>query len=78
MRLIVHSTLPAQEIAAEPTTLARLRKLLQLAVERPLDDSGSVLRGGRGLLSLPLVEDPDLPPLTVHLRPYTTPMGPTA
>ncbi|BBB00592.1 hypothetical protein RVR_10591 [Actinacidiphila reveromycinica] len=64
MRLIIVSTLPVQEVAAEPATLTRLRGLLHLAVERP-PDSGPVL-----------VEDADVPPLTVHLRPYA-PMGVT-
>lgn len=77
MRLTVARDAPVQEIAAEPATLDRFRELLHLAVTRPPDAGGPVLHGGRGWLHLPLIEDPDLPPLTIHLRPYSTPMGPT-
>lgn len=69
MRIVIVSLLPVQEIAAEPATLARLEQLLARA-RAP----GRVLPGG--LLALPMVPDPAIPPLTVHLRPYS-PMGPT-
>lgn len=73
MRIVIASTAPAEEIAAEPATLARLAELLDRARARPVH--GRVLPGG--LLALPRVADPTIPPLTVHLRPYSTPMGPT-
>lgn len=72
MRIVIVSLSPVQEIAAEPATLARLEQLLTRASTRPCP--GRVLPGG--LLALPRVEDPAIPPLTVHLRPYS-PIGPT-
>lgn len=74
MRIVIASTEPVEEIAAEPATLARFGLLLDRARQAPAH--GRVLPGG--LLALPRVPDPDIPPLTVHLRPYSTaPMGPT-
>jgi hypothetical protein len=73
VRIVIVSLLPVQEIAAEPATLARLEQLLARARTRCAP--GRTLPGG--LLALPRVEDPAIPPLTVHLRPYSTPMGPT-
>jgi hypothetical protein len=72
VRIVIISLGPAQEIAAEPDTLARLEQLLTRAHTRRAP--GRVLPGG--LLSLPMVPDPAIPPLTVHLRPYS-PIGPT-
>lgn len=75
MRIVIASTNPVEEIAAEPATLDRLRLLLDRARTGP-HHPGRVLPGG--LLALRQVADPDVPPLTVLLRPYsTTPMGPT-
>jgi hypothetical protein len=75
VRIVIETAQPVEEIAAEPATLARLRGLLDRARNGP-HHPGRVLPGG--LLALPLVPDPDVPPLTVLLRPYsTTPMGPT-
>lgn len=68
MQIVISSTPPVQEIAAEPCTLARLRILLDRA--RTARSPGRILPGG--LLALPLVADPGIPPLTVHLRPYST------
>jgi hypothetical protein len=73
VRLIIHSTEPVEEIAAEPDTLARFRTLLQLTVDHAAEARGPVIRGSRGWLAMPLVADPNLPPLTVHLRPYSAP-----
>ena len=74
MRIVVIDlSRPPEEIAAEPETLARLAALLDRARTRPVP--GRVLPGG--LLALPRVEDPTIPPLTVHLRPYSAPMGAT-
>lgn len=73
MRIVIESTLPVEEIAAEPATLARLRVLLDGARRAPTH--GRVLPGG--LLALPLVVDASVPPLTVLLRPYSAnQMGP--
>ncbi|WP_333770999.1 hypothetical protein [Streptomyces sp. IBSBF 2435] len=74
MRIVIESTRPAEEIAAEPATLARLRLLLDRARTAP-HNPGRVLPGG--LLALPLIPDTAIPPLTVHLRPHP-PMGPTS
>jgi hypothetical protein len=76
VRIVIISLSPAQEIAAEPATLARLEQLLTRARTRARTrpGHGRVLPGG--LLSLPRVPDPAIPPLTVHLRPYS-PIGPT-
>lgn len=73
MHIVIASTAPVEEIAAEPETLARLVALLDRAHTRPVH--GRVLPSG--LLALPRVEDPSIEPLTVHLRPYTAPIGPT-
>jgi hypothetical protein len=72
VRIVIISLSPAQENAAEPATLARLEQLLTRARTRP--GYGRVLPGS--LLALPRVPDPAIPPLTVHLRPYS-PIGPT-
>jgi hypothetical protein len=75
MRIVIETAQPVEEIAAEPATLARLRGLLDRARTGP-HHPGRVLPGG--LLALPLVPDPRIEPLTVHLRPHsTTQMGPT-
>jgi hypothetical protein len=68
MRLILHRDEPIEEIAAEPSTLARFAELLDHARRSPTA-VGPVLGGGRGLLALPRVVDHDVPPLTVLLRP---------
>jgi hypothetical protein len=68
VRIVIESTLPVQEIAAEPATLDRLRLLLARARTAP-HHPGRVLPGG--LLALPLVADTSVPPLTVLLRPYS-------
>jgi hypothetical protein len=78
VRLVVIRDAPIEEVAAEPATLRRFlavfRRVLDGAAPGP--DVRTVLDGGRGgLLSLPFVPDPTVPPLTVHLRPYSTPMG---
>lgn len=72
MRLIVVRGEPIEEIAAEPRTLDRFRGVLHAAAARGPRAGTSVLDAGRGLLGLPLVPDPHLPPLTVHLRPHPT------
>lgn len=79
MRLVIVRGEPIEEVAAEPDTLARFRTVLAAALTGPAPaaDPGHALDGGRGgLLSLPFVPDPTIPPLTVRLRPYSTPMGP--
>jgi hypothetical protein len=76
VRIVLATTDPVQEIAAEPATLARFAAVLDRARRAPTP--GGVLSGGRGLLGLPLIPDPTIPPLTVLLRPYSTaPMGTT-
>lgn len=79
MRIVISTTEPVEEIAAEPETLRRFAAVLDRARRAPAAE-GRVLSGGRGLLALPHVPDPTIPPLTVVLRPYstsTTPMGTT-
>jgi hypothetical protein len=74
MRIVIESTLPVEELAAEPATLARLQLLLDRARRAPVH--GRLLPGG--LLALPMVADRSVPPLTVLLRPYSaTSIGPT-
>jgi hypothetical protein len=79
VRLVIIRGEPIEEIAAEPATLlgflAVFRQVLDGAAPGP--DVRTVLDGGRGLLALPFVPDPTVPPLIVHLRPHSTPMGPT-
>lgn len=72
MRLVIVRGELIEEIAAEPDTLARLITLLTQVSTGP---PGPVLGTAPGLLGLPLVSDPTIPPLTVLLRPYSTPMG---
>jgi hypothetical protein len=72
VRIVIASTNPVEEIAAEPATLDRLRLLLDRARTGP-HHPGRVLPGG--LLALPLVPDPRIEPLTVHLRPHSNPLG---
>jgi hypothetical protein len=76
MRIVIESTAPVEEIAAEPATLARLQLLLDRARTGP-HHPGRVLPGG--LLALPLVPDLSVPALTVLLRPYSnSSIGPTS
>ncbi|WNI16635.1 hypothetical protein [Actinacidiphila sp. ITFR-21] len=76
MRLIIVPGQPIEEIAAEAGTLEVLRVLLGAVRDKP--SPGPLLHAGYGrLLSLPLIADPTIPPLTVLLRGYSTPMGPT-
>jgi hypothetical protein len=74
VRLVLVREQPVEEIAAEPDTLRRLAAVLDRVRDQPAVE-GRVLAGGRGLLALPLVADPTIPPLTVVLRPYSTPTG---
>lgn len=78
MRLDIIRGEPIEEVAAEPATLDRFRAVLAAALAGPARpaDPGSALNHGRGLLALPFVPDPTIPPMTVRLRPYST-MGPT-
>lgn len=76
MRIVIATTKPVEEIAAEPDTLARFAAVLERARHAPAL-GGRVLGGGRGLLALPHVPDPTIPPLTVLLRPHSAPMGHT-
>lgn len=73
MRLILQRDEPVEEIAAEPGTLERFAAVLDRVREQPAVE-GRLLAGGRGLLALPRVPDPTVPPLTVVLRPHSTPM----
>lgn len=76
MRLIVvHRDGPIEEIAAEADTLAAFAVVLDRARTQPAV-TGRLLSGGRGLLALPRITDPSIPPMTVHLRPHrTAPIG---
>lgn len=71
MRLIIHRDQPVEEIAAEPATLRRFTDLLDRA--RADKTGGGRVAGTTGLHGLPLIEDIDIPPLTVLLRPHTNP-----
>lgn len=77
MRIVISTREPIEEIAAEPETLLLFAAVLDRARQAPTAE-GRVLGGGRGLLALPRIADPTVPPLTVVLRPHsTTPMGTT-
>lgn len=71
MRLIIYRDQPVEEIAAEPATLHQFAALLARA--RTARTGGGRVAGTTGLHGLPLIEDIDIPPLTVLLRPHTTP-----
>lgn len=73
MRLILECAgHPVEEIAAEPDTMRRLLTVLDKG-QATAAGPGDQLWGSGGLLTLPRVEDATIPPLTVLLRPRSTP-----
>lgn len=71
MKLHLFRTDPAQEIAAEPTTLALLEDILR-PMEIETRAAPEVLEAWRAS-GLPLVPDESLRPGFVHVRPHPAP-----
>ena len=73
MQLHLFRTDPAQEIAAEPDTLALLEDILR-PKEAETRAAPEVLEAWRAS-GLPLVPDASLRPGFVHIRPHPAPRG---
>jgi hypothetical protein len=77
MRLVIRRGEPIEEVAGQAATLARFRALLDVVAAEAVAAGTGVVDDGRGLLALPFVPDPGIPPLTVVLRPRSTPLEQT-